>query len=211
MIPKGVAPVSNTPALWLDNGSKTFFSYDGGLGLYVNLAEDPPAANELWEFTPSGNSGQWSQVAIPPSSNFTNLIRTTDGAYATGNGLGFALGGHVDQWTMAGVETPYNVSGMVIYNSSSLEWYNVSSSGYSYENGISVGAGLFVPSFGPEGLMFVFGGIAGGTYATFDYAYMFEPVSQQWKWQQTSGAIPNAVTRPCVVGANSGNGTYEAS
>lgn len=210
-IPKGDAPVVNTGGLWLTDDGNTFFAYDGGLGLYVDLAEQSPASNELWQFIPSGASGGWSKVAIPPSSNFTTLIRTTDGAYASGNGLAFALGGHVDQWTVAGVEAAYNVSGMVMYNSSSLAWYNVSSTGYSYEVGISRGAGLFVPSFGPVGLMFVFGGVAGGTYATFDYAYMFEPASQQWKWQQTTGTIPGPVARPCAVGVDSGNGTYEAS
>ena len=171
---------------------------------------DPPSPNELWQFIPDGAAGAWLQVTAPPSSNFSTLTRTTDGIYASGNGLGFALGGHVDQWTVAGAKVPFNVSGMVVYNLTSQQWYNISSTGYSFESGISEGQGLFVPSFGPAGLLFVFGGIAGNSYATFDYAYMYEPISQQWKWQKTGGSIPAGVTRPCAVGVDSGNGTYEA-
>ena len=209
-IDKGDAPVLDNAALWLGPSEKTFYSYDGGQGELADLSEYPPPPNELWEFTPAGALGEWSQVAIPPSSNFSTLARTADGNYASGNGLGFALGGHAGKLTLAGAPTNYNVSGMVVYNSTSQQWYNVSSKGYSYQTGSLLGDGLFVPSFGPAGLLFIFGGYAGEFYATFDYAYMYEPFSQEWKWQQTSGDIPAGVARPCVVGVDSGNGTYEA-
>lgn len=38
---------------------------------------------------------------------------------------------------------------------------------------------------------------------------MFDPPSQQWSSQQTSGTAPAPITDPCVVGAQSDNNTYE--
>ena len=199
----------NTGALWIGPTGETFYAYDGDLGLNSDLTQDTPPANELWEFTPDGAFGTWSQVPMPLSSNFSNLIRTTNGIYGTGNGLGFALGGYVDQFTVLDADTSFEVAGMVMYNATSQQWYNISSKGYSYDSGFTMGKGLFVPDFGPEGLFFVLGGFAGDARASFDYAYMFEPISQQWKFQEVSGDVPAGVTRPCVAGVSSGNGTYE--
>ena len=210
-IPKGNAPVVNSEALWLAADSKNFFMYDGDESLSAHSAGKAPPGNELWEFTPSNALGSWSRVPIPPSSNFTTLTRATEGAYASGNGLGFALGGYVDEYTSTAFGNAFNVPGLVVYNSSSQQWYNISSTGYSFKGGIGESAGIFVPSFGPAGLLFIFGGTASDTFATFNYAYMYEPLSQQWKLQQTTGAIPGGVTQPCVVGVGSGSGSYEAS
>jgi hypothetical protein len=52
-----------------------------------------PPPNALWAFQALGDSGEWSQVSIDASSNFSSLSRVTVGSYAYGNGLGFALGG----------------------------------------------------------------------------------------------------------------------
>lgn len=38
---------------------------------------------------------------------------------------------------------------------------------------------------------------------------MYDPSSQQWSSQQTSGTAPAPITDPCAVGAQSDNNTYE--
>ena len=38
---------------------------------------------------------------------------------------------------------------------------------------------------------------------------MYEPQSQQWRSQSTTGQIPSPVLNPCVVGVEGDNGTYE--
>ena len=148
--------------LWNDPSNSSFYAYDGGLSYAIPLGDPPP--NQLWQFKPSGSSGAWSQVEQPASSNFTTLSRVQSAISASGGGLGFALGGlrnGATGYPKGTLDTP----GMVIYNFTSRDWFNVSTTGYSY-NGIAMdGAGIFVPSFGPAGLLFVLAGLIGSSGA----------------------------------------------
>ena len=207
------APSLISQALWVDSSGTSFYAFDGGISHVLPLSERPlPPPSELWQFTPSGASGNWSLVGPLASSNFTTLIRIYHGIYTSGAGLGFALGGldatnnAIDEKSAWALPIP----GMVLYNSTSEDWYNVSASGYSY-NGVAVdGAAHFVPSFGPAGLLFVFGGsVANNILPGTDSISMFDPISQQWSSQEASGAKPSSALSPCVVGAQGDNNTYE--
>ena len=214
-IEKGSAPIVNNEALWLDASNSTFYAYDGGLSRSLPAQELPPSPlNSLWQFTPSGKSGRWSSFPVAPGSLFSTLVRTTTSICTSGNGLGFALGGIVNDNTdeslsATGVWTQYNVPGMVMYNTDSQKWYNASTRGYSYDGSAYGGAAQFVPTFGPAGLVFVFAGMtANNQYVPFTDAYMYDPSSQQWQTQQVSGEIPPEIASPCVVGIQ-GENTYE--
>ena len=215
------APVLRGPALWVDIDQKTFYAYGGTSG-GPGADYDPPP-NELWRFTPSGNSGSWSEVSLAPESeNFTNLVRTVGSGATSGRGLGFSLGGIESLPTSV-----YNqlgdlpVPGMVVYNTSSQLWYNVSALDQSTTQSTGLyyhGATHFVPSFGPEGLMFAIAGSvpqAGGsntlanTLLDTGTVSIYEPVSQQWKTQVVTGSAPAPCIQPCIAGAQGDNGTYE--
>ena len=190
-----------------------FMFADGGVSWATQLYGWPSLENWYWQFTPddSGGGGGWETVAPPQQSNFSLLSRSTSPLYASGNGLGFALGGTEDTQTNYGLYQSMDIQGLVMYNDSSQEWWNFSSKGYSYSGTATNGAGHFVPTFGPEGLLFLFGGYANGRPAPFDYVYMFEPVLQQWRKQEVTGSPPPPVTVPCVVGLEGDNDTYEVS
>lgn len=211
------APVLNGQALWLDADNQTIYTYDGGISQAVPdwwTFETPPA-NALWEFSP--DSGSWSSAYISPSSIFSSLVRVSASIHAYGNGLGFAMGGFQTDATKANIlPTIFDstlVPGMVIYNIKSQEWYNVSTTDYTSSGFTIQGAAHFVPSFGPNGLLFVFGGQYGPAdnlqYSQFEYAWMYEPYSKTWSSQQVSGDIPSVGNAACVVGAQGDNGTYE--
>ena len=207
-------------ALWVDPSGTLFYAYDGGGSSSANVPRSerpPPPPNELWQFNPSGKSGNWSLVAPPASSNFTSLIRGYNGIYTSGAGLGFASGGVENSETNDAIEmfggSSFLILGMVMYNITSGDWYNVSASGYSYGGVAADGVAQFVPSFGPAGLLFIFGGsvgsIANEVLPGTDSVSIFEPISQQWSSQDVSGAKPSSVLSPCVVGAQGDNNTYE--
>lgn len=109
----------------------------------------------------------------------------------------------------------YDVPGMVIYNTTSQEWYNVSTTtGWNLEGTVSNGAAHFAPSLGPAGLLFAFGGMdtwwsEDGSYFDFNNVTMYEPASQQWQSQTTTGDAPLPLMNPCVVGLEGDNNTYE--
>ena len=149
-------------------------------------------------------------MAPPASSNFSELVRINNGAYAYGNGLGFAVDGNY--LVSEGGLDPQ--PGLVMFNSSSVEqpWFNLSTSAYS-SSGVSIGgAAHFVPDFGPKGLLFVIGGaidIEQGDLDSTDSVAIFDVDSQQWARQRTSGNKPVSSQNTCLVGVKGDNGTYE--
>ena len=153
---------------------------------------------------------------MSPASNFQTLSRTYDGMYGSGTGLGFALGGIEDANTNAlFVDYPYvfNVPGMIVYNTSSQSWYNVSAKAISYYGTALLGATVYVDSFGPAGLLFLLGGTAPSGSQTESFNLnnisMYEPITQTWESQEASGEAPLAVRHACAVGVKGDNDTYE--
>jgi hypothetical protein len=65
-------------------------------------------------FTPSGAAGSWSSFENHPTdNNGKDISRVTSGLYASGNDLGFALGGIEDYGTTEGYDHYFSVPGMV--------------------------------------------------------------------------------------------------
>lgn len=207
------APSLISQALWIDPLRTSFYAYDGGLSysLQINGRDWKQPRNQLWQFTPSGSSGTWSPVGNQASSNFSDLARTINGIYAYGGGFGFALGGIENGATKVFADSSYwDTPGMVMYKLSDREWYNVSAVGYSPKGHARNGAAQFVPGFGPAGLVCVFGGLDDdGNALASDPVSMFDPESQQWSHQTTSGPKPRIAESPCVVGIQGDDDTYE--
>lgn len=214
-IPK-IAPSLNLGALWLGEARSSFYAYNGGLSHTISFNQQPSqSANQLWQFTPSGSSGKWCQVYPASTSNFTTLKRGYHGAYTSGGGLGFALGGIENAATNEDyqkTDASVSIPGVIVYNFTSQQWYNISASGYSYSGTATDSAAHFVPSFGPAGLLFVFGGnVADDVFPSFDTVSMFDPVSQQWSAQEVSGTKPTPAVNSCVIGLQGDDDTYEVS
>jgi hypothetical protein len=182
--------VLNRATLWADSSNESFYAYDGAVSASANLSVLPvPPDNALWQFVPSGNSGEWSQVSVSPASYFSTLSRVVCGIYGQGNGLGFAFGGQEsDTADPSLIDETYFAPGMVVFNSTSQQWYNISNKAVSYYGTGVNGAAQFVPSFGPSGLLLVLGGrtaIPDGNwqqYFPFDNIAIYEPLSQQWSF-----------------------------
>ncbi|KAK5165294.1 uncharacterized protein LTR77_009392 [Saxophila tyrrhenica] len=114
-----------------------------------------------------------------------------------------------------------SVPGMVMFDTFSQNWYNLSTDAISYFGTAVNGATHFVPSFGPKGLLFMLGGVSpSGRIVSwpdtfdhpgfpFDSLWMFDPWSQQWLSQSTSGQAPASVQYPCAVGLEGDDDTYE--
>ena len=210
------APALITQVLWSDGSGTSFYANSGGINFAGNPDDLPDKpSNELWKFTPSDNQGTWDLIGPKSTGNFTNLVRNYNGIYVSGAGLGFSLGGVENSATNDTIFDDDFIAtpGVVMFNTSaeSQERYNVSSTGYS-QTGVAInGAGHFVPSFGPNGLLVVLGGYIDDqeTLAGFDFVSMFEPTLQQWATQAASGSKPTPLHNPCVVGAQGDNGTYE--
>ena len=211
---KNGPPIVNQEALWQDAGGKAFYAYDGATSNAFDV-QNPPSSNTLYQFLPDGAGfGAWSVVPAPANTNFSQLSRAFGAAYTSGNGLGFALGGLQNSQTIAGY--PFDAvaqAGLVIYDTSSEQWNNVSALGYSSDGTSTGAAAQFVPNFGPSGLLFVLEGQVNGgrTYVSTASVNIFDPVSRQWKTQEVTGTPPPSSVQSCVVGAQGDNATYEVS
>ena len=203
------ADVVKGECLWA-NGD-VFFAYGGDTGGPGGPADIP--GNDLWQFTPNRNAGSWSKVPLAlEAQNFTSLSRTNSHACASGRGLGFIFGGIT---AASNDNDDIATPGMVVYNSTSQLWSNVS--GFAKPGTYSLGKMHFVPSFGPEGLVVV---IAGATpregsgdrvLLSTDAVSVYEPVSQRWRTQAVTGTSPEPRVNFCVAGAHGDNDTYEVT
>jgi hypothetical protein len=208
--------------LWRDPSNKSFYAYNGGAQGY-----DPTPANELWQFTPSGNSGTWSSPGVSASSNFSNLLRVMEAASAFGDGIGYALGGAQNSHTTDGppyfdkgggtdVYTP--LSGLVTYDMATGSWRNITSATFTQTGSFLDGKLEYLPAYGAVGLLVPLGGLtsaAGHVSAGFttidDFAIlsMYDIASGTWHTQTTSGESPPGHLSFCSVGVPGDNGTFE--
>ena len=201
------APVLKQECLWVNDYGSTVYSYGGTTG--GPGGDVPVPENALWRFIPRGSHGSWSTVQLDPSAqNFTSLSRTMAGGCASGEGLGFSLGGvNSDNHSQLS-------PGMVVYNTTSNQWYNVSAFGLD-SGTYYLGATHFAQPFGPEGLLIVMAGAApregfgDKVLLDTDSVMIYEPVSQKWKTQVVTGSPPLSCVKPCVAGARGDRGTYE--
>lgn len=157
-IPKD-SPQLNREALWLlDNN---IYQYDGGRSEAFpgDWWVGAPETNQFWEFHPSGDSGRWTQKSVITPPTRPPLVEVDQAYYASGNDLGFAIGGVEDvasyyEYSSTNADAWRRVPGVVMYNSTSQEWYNASTKAFT-DNGLAIqGAAHFVPNFGPEGILF---------------------------------------------------------
>ena len=161
-IPK-TAPVVNGEVLWADDKGRTFYAWGGSLpGQYLSDDDyqDEIPSNSVWQFSPNGAIGSWSEVPPAPNSGLDGLLRPSYGSGTFGNGVGYEYGGYIDQNDDAQIvndSSLYPSPGLISYNFKENTWSNTSVSvegnGSRRYNQME-----FVPIFGSAGLVLAFGG-----------------------------------------------------
>jgi hypothetical protein len=204
-----------------------FYQYDGGQSQGIPNSAWIAPPNQLWQFVPSenGTSGQWSQLPIQTSS-FAPLSRVDGATFGSGDGQGYALGGFEDVSTdedFAQDEAVFSPPGMVIFDTKSKQWTNSSLSAVSPLGTAQAGATQYVPSYGPEGLLLMIGGLYTTTFSGTAQDYpsqqffslnnisIYDPSEQQWHWQTADGEVPGPVRSHCLVGVEGDDDTFEVS
>ena len=118
-----------------------------------------------------------------------------------------------DNAFILGGTDPFNsnalLPGLVAFNFTTRSWSNSSASGYNSNGTVESGAMHYVPPFGPGGLFVVLGGDNFTDYRDFGKASVYDPISQKWFNQTTTGNTPEPRKEFCVSGIASTNNTYE--
>ncbi|KAL8943249.1 MAG: hypothetical protein Q9211_001044 [Gyalolechia sp. 1 TL-2023] len=169
-----------------------------------------PLPLSLWSFEPDGTgSGSWNEEISPDDSRLENLKRSEFAYVASGGSTALMLGGRVTDLSDPNTIGAYEVPGIVEFNMTTQEFTNSSARGFTV-NGTGFGGRMhYVPSFGPEGVFLIMGGLDNETLFDFGNLWVYDAVTNQFYNQTAGGNTPAARRDFCLAGINSTEGSYE--
>ena len=86
------APSLNNGGIWVDQANNVL--YTGFAGTESSFGANIKYPQGLWSFTPDGSGGgSWKNLNKTADASFVDVPRPYKGQVASGNGLGFFLGG----------------------------------------------------------------------------------------------------------------------
>ncbi|KAI5918600.1 hypothetical protein F4810DRAFT_566507 [Camillea tinctor] len=212
-IPK-TAPLLNNQIYWTDLTTSSLYAWGG----MTNTELSP--TNEIWRFGADGEGGgTWSQVTQQDYLDFSKLVRSTGAAFTQSRDRGYALGGEATSTTDSSIQkqTPgYALPGLVSYDFRTGQWSNSSSASYGGYGTSLNGRAEYVP-YGSNGLLLFLGGAETPIDATnetivqvnWNTVTLFDPTTQSWYQQSTTGSRPPTMEGACSVGVQGPNDTYE--
>ncbi|KAK1672094.1 hypothetical protein BDP55DRAFT_731774 [Colletotrichum godetiae] len=217
-------------ALWERKDDDSFYIWGGQTADTLYL-KDESLSTGSWKFQADGlGGGQWTKETPVNPTEFTELVRSEDGAFASTPYGGFWFGG----W--AGTRTKVNATngdadlpparatpGMVVYDWHKNQWSNETAAlrnAFPPYGTVRGARALYVPDFGPHGIIVLLGGfmatlepIINGSdslYRWMDISNItfMDPVTKKWYSQTTTGSAPTRRQWFCMVGVSSET-TYE--
>ncbi|KAL9088602.1 MAG: hypothetical protein Q9165_006122 [Trypethelium subeluteriae] len=222
-----ISKPSNIPdlvvsGLWYQEASSTI--YGGFAGRRSFLTNNDPQPNQyplgIFSFKPD-NTGLGTFGNVVGSSAWGSNTRPYQGAIAFSNETGYVLGGCATSDTSPGtadLQSPVALNGMLAFDMSSQKLSNISATGYNGNGTVEFARMEYLAPFGPQGLLFVLGGdqppdIDGTSgeddFVPFNTVSVYEPSSNKWYQQTTTGNIPEPRKEFCTAGVASTNETYE--
>ncbi|CCC11306.1 unnamed protein product [Sordaria macrospora k-hell] len=213
--PTGAANLAGA-GIWVDETEGVL--YTGFAGVKSSFGDNANQPQGLWSFKPDGKGGgTWQNLNSTADKTFTEKPRPFKGKTASGNGVGYFLGGF-NRWSTN--ESDFRegpVSGLLTYDFASKTATNTSVSIASTEGSEQFGSILYVPNFGKKGILVSVGGFIGAMKAgeddeklvSMDTARIFDIDSNAWFEQSTSGTSPAPRQEYCMAGVASDNQTYE--
>ena len=116
------APFLSGQVLWADEERATFYSWGGAESAgdwYPSDYQDNLPTTAIWQFSPNGDIGSWSEVGDDADSGLKNLVRPAYGSGASGNGAGYLYGGYLYEENNASIDRSYSdapVPGLISYD-----------------------------------------------------------------------------------------------
>lgn len=212
------APKLSRQVLWKGKDPNVFWIWGGRTIRRIN--RDKIDKDTIWRFVANGKGGgDWSSEIPSGSDDFDDMHLPSRSSYTTYENMGFSFGGELIPDSDRDVSVQMQaVEGMITFDLESKTFSNESTPDVS-PHGNMIGSTVeYVPSFGENGLVMIFGGF-GYTLDVgsrppehtrrFDNITMFDPKTREWYWQMSTGDIPPPRLDHCSVGVKSGRDTYE--
>ncbi|KAF7538370.1 hypothetical protein G7054_g3003 [Neopestalotiopsis clavispora] len=231
----GLTQPSGPPAValgYLWNDYNNLYLYGGE---FADNPRASPSAVSTWQYSPVSSSWTEFQSPLTSSGNYSTesgiaVQRAAEGAGISVPELGrsWYFGGHLDEATTPGwsdlvarvylrsllefTHPGYANNGVYSLQAAGAPdggaYRNITEGGIQDQSGFSEradGALVFVPGWGPSGILL---GLGGGSTENNDTADQFASMStidvydiesSEWYHQQTSGDTPNVRVNPCAV------------
>lgn len=194
-------------AILTDSRAKAFYVWGGITSWSAPLR--PPT---LWRFD-AASDGKWDDTRRSSNNEvFVEIKRAQNPAYASTPDAGFIFGGT----SVAGSspDPSGNRRGYISFEFATRTWEEHAEAPYSDDGTIWGGSATYVPGFGPNGLVFVMGGMHSrgeqpAKYIDFGTLHFLDPVTRKWYSQATTGDVPGERHQHCVGGAAGANGTFD--
>ena len=215
---------SNIPSLvetglWYHQASETVYGGFAGRRSEIATPVPSPYPLSLYSFK-SNHAGSGTFDIVVNSSEWGSNTRSMQGAVAFGNDTGYVLGGCARFDTSLGTANYQNtvpLDGLLTFDMNSQKLSNISATGYNGNGTVEFAKMEYVPTFGPKGVFILLGGdqpdfegpTATDYYVPFTNVAIYEPSSNRWYQQPTSGRIPEPRKEFCTAGVASTNETYE--
>ena len=210
------APNLKWPSMWYDESRELLYSGFTGISPLFEIDSDPaPPDLSLWTFKPDNTgAGTWNELFNPTATVWGNINRIYTPEMAWDKSTVHMLGGFPiidnEPWE-------YNGGNVTLTGEVRFNMLDQTFSNYTTENGLNStkgraqGAMEFIPAFGPEGIFVTMGGYDSNTCVDFDSVLVFDPSTQMWYNQTTTGSSPSPRVAFCTAAISSTSNTYEMS
>lgn len=211
------APKLSRPAIWRSQDKHMFYTWGGRT---AHGKDKDITKSTMWRFTGDvEGGGSWSSEIPNDTDELEELALPQRGACTTVNNTGYYFGGAAIPQSDPGLDVQMQpIPGMISFDMESKKFDNESTPDISPYGTVVGATAELIPGYGIDGLIMVLGGygytLAAGSRDVqhtrrFDNLTLYDPASEEWYWQVSTGEIPAPRLDHCSVGVKSTSDTYE--
>lgn len=212
LIQKPLGPTYCYSSLFHDQSSNSLYAFGGEKSLLDSL----PVDLSIWKLQLNGTGdGFWYQNTSYTQSPFVGgpaITRPIGAGFAQSNDTALLLGGYSSPYSSPATQSHRDfipTPGLVSYDFGNGVWANSTAGvdSVSPSGNFEFGGMEFVSTFGPNGLVVIWGGetsgdviyTLGAEMRPMDTVTLYDPVTRDWYTQQTSGTAPSPRSRFCSM------------
>lgn len=156
---------------------------------------------------------EWEEVDTTSAYQLAQVASTSHSAFASAPDIGYIFGGKEHKEDGSNENARFYRS----FNFITKESKEHEKPPYTTDSTLWGAQAVYVPDFGPNGLVFILGGVrsrdqAGAAYVDFQNLHFMDPTTMKWYEQTATSSgkdFPHRRHQHCAVGLPGTNGTYD--
>ncbi|KAF6806818.1 kelch repeat protein [Colletotrichum plurivorum] len=156
---------------------------------------------------------EWEEVDSTSADQLAQLTPTSHSAFVSTPEVGFIFGGKEHKEDGSSSNAPF----YRWFNFTSKESREYENPPYTSDSTLWGATAVYVPDFGPNGLVFILGGVGSrdqteAAYVGFENLHFMDPITRTWYKQTATSSgkgFPYRRHQHCAAGLPGANGTYD--